>query len=164
MNTPSFVFEDLLQLSCYFVCVHFHAVSGYPACLAVYRSPRHTRQSALQYTHSLTLVSLYFPLPSLFNNPLFHCTNVHNFYHWHVYILWLGYPLKWPCPTTLTVKLCWSIKVMTSQRDKIMRIRPRAIRYMINEYCIQCSYLWRHYTHAHPSTSRRVGDTITTRD
>ena len=29
------------------------------------------------------------------------CTRFSNLFYWHVYVLWLGYPLKWPCNTTL---------------------------------------------------------------
>ena len=48
---------------CYFVCVHFHAVSGYPAFLAVYPSARYMRQSALQYQTDAHCFLPVFPTP-----------------------------------------------------------------------------------------------------
>jgi len=42
---------------------------------------------------------------------------------WHVYILWLGYPLQWPRYTTFRLNF---FNIMTSQRHNTMRIRRRA--------------------------------------
>jgi len=42
---------------------------------------------------------------------------------WHVYVLWLGYPLQWPRYTTFRLNFFY---IMTSQRDNTMRIRRRA--------------------------------------
>jgi len=42
---------------------------------------------------------------------------------WHVYVLWLGYPLQWPRYATFRLNFFY---IMTSQRNNTMRIRRRA--------------------------------------
>jgi hypothetical protein len=57
---------------CYLVCIHFHAVSGFPTLLGVYPSPRYETVGLAVSSWHLLFALCSFPLLSLSTSPLCH--------------------------------------------------------------------------------------------
>ena len=75
---------------------------------------------------------------------------------WHVYVLWLGYPLKWPCNTTLIDFLVTSSSIKNPMRrhNAVIQCASGHVSFAIWYRMLYTHWLFVSVTSVHVSVSR----------